>query len=214
MKRGCLCFMAILGLLSLLPSATAQAQDGRSIGQVTGLDGKVTVLPQGKFTPELLTLRRPVFREDIIETDRASKVHITLTDATVISLGEQSRLELSHFSQEARQQTRVGRFAITMGVFRAILKEMFPPSTFEVTTPTAIAAIRGTELMGEVSLNSTAIVVLDGTVAVSNIRPSLPEQVVLTPGMGTTVTSGQPPSAPTRWSESRIEALRGSTTLR
>jgi ferric-dicitrate binding protein FerR (iron transport regulator) len=214
MIQDWLCFVLMLGLLSLLSSGASQAQDGGSIGQVTGLEGKVTVLPQGKFAPELLTLRRPVFREDIIETDRAAKVRITLTDATVISLGELSRLELKEFSQETRQQTRAGRFAMTLGVFRAILKEMMPPSTFEVTTPTAIAAIRGTELMGEVSPNSTAIVVLDGRVGVSNIRPNVPEQVVLSPGMGTTVTSGQSPSAPTRWSESRIEALRRATTLR
>ena len=214
MIQGRLCFLLMLGLLSLLPSAAARAQDGKSIGHVTGLEGKVTVLPQGKFTPEPLTLRRPVFREDIIETDRTSKVRITLTDATVISLGEQSRLELKEFSQEARQQTRAGRLAITLGVFRAILKEMMPQSTFEVITPTAVAAIRGTDLMGEVSPNSTAIVVLDGTVGVLNIRPSVPEQAVLTPGMGTTVTTDQPPSAPTRWSESRIEALRRATTLR
>jgi len=214
MIQGWLCFLLMLGLLSLLPCPAAQAQNGKSIGHVTGLEGKVTVLPQGKFAPELLTLRRPVFREDIIETDRASKVRIMLTDATVISLAEQSRLELKEFSQEIRQQTRAGRFAMTLGVFRAILKEMMPPSTFEVITPTAVAAIRGTDLMGEVSPNSTAIVVLDGTVGVSNVRPSVPDQAILTPGMGTTVTSDQPPSAPTRWSESRIEALRRATTIR
>jgi hypothetical protein len=207
-----LCFMAMLGLLNLLPAA--QAQDAKSIGLVTGLEGKVTVLPQGKFAPELLTLRRPVFRDDIIETDRASKVRITFTDATVISLGEQSRLELRQFSQENRPQTHVGRFAMTMGVFRAIVKEMMPSLTVEVTTPTAIAAIRGTDLMGEVSPSSTAIVVLDGTVEVSNIRPSVPDQAVLIAGMGTTVTRDQPPSVPTRWSESRIEVLRRATTLR
>jgi hypothetical protein len=214
MKRSWLCYMVMLGLLSLLPCVTALAQEAKSIGRVTGIEGKVTVLAQGKFAPELLTLRKPVFREDIIETDRAAKVRITLTDATIISLGEQSRLELQQFSHEARPQTRAGRFAITLGVFRAILKEMMPQATFEVTTPTAIAAIRGTDLMGEVRPDSTAIVVLDGTVGVSHIRPGLPEQVMLTAGMGTTVTADQPPSAPTRWSESRVEALRRATTLR
>jgi hypothetical protein len=214
MKLCWLCFLVVLGLLSPLPSAVAQAQDGKSIGQVTAVEGKVTALRQGKFAPESLMLRRPVFREDIIETDRASKVRITLVDATVISLGEQSRLELMQFSYDPPQQMRAGRFAVTLGVFRAILKELMPQSPFEVTTPTAVAAIRGTDLMGEVSPNSTAIVVLDGTVGVSNVRPSIPDQAVLTPGLGTTVTSDQPPSAPTRWAESRIEALRRATTVR
>jgi hypothetical protein len=205
--------VAVLGLLSLLPCAAADAQQPKSTGQVTALEGKVTVLHQGKFTPEPLTLQKPVFQEDIIETDRASKVRITLADATVISLGEQSRLELKQFSHDASQQTRSGRLAIAWGFFRAILKEMTSSSTVEVITPTAVAAIRGTDLMGEVTADSTAIVVLEGTVAISNIRPMFRGLSTLTPGMGTTVKGDEPPSTPTRWSEPRIEGLRRATAL-
>jgi hypothetical protein len=208
-----LCPVVVLGLLSVLPDATAHAQQAKSIGQVTALEGKATVLRQGKFAPEPLTLQKPVFQEDIIETDRASKVRITLTDATVISLAEQSRLELKQFSHNARQQTRSGRLAVSLGVFRAILKEMIASPNFEVTTPTAVAAIRGTDLMGEVTADSTAMVVLEGTVAVSNIRPRFGGQASLTPGMGTTVRSDGPPSTPTKWSESRIEGLLRATTI-
>jgi hypothetical protein len=205
--------VALLGLLSLLPCVAADAQQPKSIGRVTALEGKVTVLRQGKFAPEPLTLQKPVFQEDIIETDRASKVRITLSDAMVISLGEQSRLELQQFSHDVRQQTRAGRLAIAWGVFRAILKDMTSPSGVEVITPTAVAAIRGTDLMGEVTADSAAIVVLEGTVAVSNVRPMVHGVSTLTPGMGTTVKAGEPPSTPTRWSESRIEGLRRATAL-
>jgi hypothetical protein len=41
-----LCPVVVLGLLSLLPNATAQAQQAKSIGQVTALEGEVTVLHQ------------------------------------------------------------------------------------------------------------------------------------------------------------------------
>jgi hypothetical protein len=170
-------------------------------------------LRQGKFALEPLTLHKPVFQEDIIETDRTSKVRITLSDATVISLGEQSRLELRQFSHDARQQTRSGRLAIAWGFFRAIFKEMTSPSTVEVITPTAVAAIRGTDLMGEVTADSTDIVVLEGTVAISNVRPMFRGLSTLTPGLGTTVKGDGAPSTPKRWSESRIEGLRRATTL-
>jgi hypothetical protein len=213
MKQGRLWFLVVLGLFSLLPYVAAHAQQAKSIGQVTALEGKVTVLPQGKFAPEPLALRRPVFREDIIATDRASKVRITLLDATVISLGEQSRLELKQFSYDPRQQTRAGRFAITVGIFRAILKEIMPQSAIEVITPTAVAAIRGTDLMGEVTPDSTAIVVLEGTVLVTNVRPRFRGLTTLTQGTGTTVKDDESPSTPTRWSESRIEALRRATAI-
>jgi hypothetical protein len=208
-----LCLVTVLGLCSLLPSAAAQAQAPKSIGQVTALEGKVTVLRQGKFAPEALTTQTPVFQGDIIETARAAKVRITLADATVISLGEQSRLELQQFSYEAHQQTRSGRLAIAWGFFRAIFRDMTSPSTVEVITPTAVAAIRGTDFMGEVTADSTAIVVLTGTVVISNVRPIFRGLSALTPGMGSTVKGDEPPSAPTRWSESRIEGLRSATAL-
>jgi hypothetical protein len=205
--------VAMLGLLNLLPCAAVHAQQPKSIGQVTALEGKVTVLRQGKFAPEPLTLQKPVYQEDIIETDRTSKVRITLSDATVISLGEQSRLELKQFSYDVRQQTRSGRLAIAWGFFRTILKEMTSPSSVEVVTPTAVAAIRGTDLMGEVTADSTAIVVLEGTVVVSNVLPIFRGLSTLTPGMGTTVKSDEPPSTPSRWPDPRIEGLRRATAL-
>jgi hypothetical protein len=213
MQQRRLRLVAVLGLLSLLPCASAHAQQTKGVGQVTALEGKGTVLRLEKFTPELLALRMPVFQEDIVETDRASKVRMTLTDATVISLGEQSRLELKQFSYDARQQTRSGRLAVAWGVFRAIFKEITSPSTVEVMTPTTVAAIRGTDLMGEVTADSSAIVVLEGTVAVSNVRPMFPALSTLTAGMGTTVKRDEPPTTPTRWSESRIEGLRRATAL-
>jgi hypothetical protein len=208
-----LSFVVVLGLLNVLLSAAADAQQAKHIGRVTGLEGKVTVLHSGKFAPEPLTLHKAVFQEDIVETERASKVRITLTDATVISLGEQSRLELKHLSHDARQQTRSARLAISLGFFRAVLQQLIPSSSFEVTTPTAVAAIRGTDLMGEVSADATAIVALEGTVTVSNIRPHVGGLSTLTAGMGTTVTRDEPPSPPTRWAEPRIEGLRGATAL-
>jgi hypothetical protein len=210
--------MVVLGLLGLASSAAAQVEQSRSIGQVTALECRVTVLHQGRFAADILTLRAPVFREDIIETERSSKVKITLSDATVISLGEQSRLDLGQFPHDPRLGRRSGRLAIARGLFRAIVKELTSFSNIELVTPTAVAAIRGTDLMGEVSADSTAIVVLDGSVLISNARPLLgglapPAATVLTAGMGTTVKGEEPPTVPIKWSESRVEALRKATAL-
>ena len=68
--------------------------------------------------------------------------------------------------------------------------------------------------MGEVKPDSTAIVVLEGTVVISNARSAFRGLATLVEGTGSTVADDQPPSAPTKWSESRIEALRRATALR
>jgi hypothetical protein len=206
--RLVICLPAVL---FMAPTAWPQSQG--SIGRVTAIAGQATVVRQGRFAPERLVIRMPVFEEDIIETAEGSKVRIALTDATVISLGEHSRFELRRLLHESRQQTYTARLSIASGMFRALVRKLMPPSAVEVITPTAVAAIRGTDLMGEVSADATAIVVLDGIVMVSNVRPRAGGPVTLTQGMGTTVRDDEPPSAPTKWSESRIEALRKATAL-
>jgi hypothetical protein len=80
-------------------------------------------------------------------------------------------------------------------------------------TPTAAAAIRGTDLMGKDTADTTAIVVLEGEVAVSNFRPMIRGLSTLTSGMGTTVRADEAPSTPTGWSESRTEGLRRATAI-
>ena len=90
---------------------------------------------------------------------------------------------------------------------------MLSPSTVEVITPTAVAAIRGTDLTGEVTAEATAIVVLEGEVAISNVRPMFRGLSTLTPGVGTTVKADEAPSPRTRWSEARIAGLRRATAI-
>lgn len=208
--------LSLVGLIFvgiLLAVADIGAQPTESIGRVTAIEGQATILRQGRFAAEPLTLQKPVFPEDIIETGATSKVRITLTDTTVISLGEQSRLELRQFLYDARQQTRTARLSVLRGFFRAIINKLVAQSTFDVITPTAVAAIRGTDLMGEVTAESTSIVVLEGAVTISNVRTLFRGLATLTPGTGTTVTIDQAPSTPTRWSESRIETLRRATAV-
>jgi ferric-dicitrate binding protein FerR (iron transport regulator) len=218
LQRWRLRVVVLLGLLSLASNAAAQTQQARNIGQVTALEGRVTVLRQGRFATALLTVRASIFQEDIVETERASKVKITLADATVLSLGEQSRLELAQFSHDLQLGRRSGRLAVVRGLFRAVLKELTSFSNVELVTPTAVAAIRGTDFMAEVSADSTAIVVLDGRVTISNVRSIIdglttPTATILTAGMGTTIKADEPPTAPIKWSEARIEALRKATAL-
>jgi hypothetical protein len=203
--------LSLVGMLLMASTARPQLPEG--IGRVTAIEGQATVFHHGQFSNESLAVETPVFRGDIIETAAASKIIITLTDATVISLGERSHLEVTQFLYDTRQQAHTARLHILSGVFRTIVSKLIPRSAFEVRTTTAVAAIRGTDLMGEVTADSTAIVVLDGTVMVSHARPSIGGQVTLTQGLGTTVKSHEPPSVPKKWSESRIEALRKATAI-
>jgi len=76
---------------------------------------------------------------------------------------------------------------------------------FEVTTPQAIAAVRGTKWAIDVQETRTSVLVLRGRVAVR--RPAGAGPVVLGPGQGVDVDQGTAPLVVKRWPPARVAAL-------
>jgi ferric-dicitrate binding protein FerR (iron transport regulator) len=76
---------------------------------------------------------------------------------------------------------------------------------FKVTTPQAIAAVRGTKWAVDVQETRTSVLVLRGQVAVQ--RPTGAGQVTLGPGQGVDVDPGTTPLVVKRWPEARVAAL-------
>ena len=76
---------------------------------------------------------------------------------------------------------------------------------FQVTTPQAIAAVRGTKWAIDAQETRTSVLVLRGQVAVR--RPTGAGQVVLGPGDGVDVEPGTAALVIKRWPQPRIDAL-------
>ena len=90
----------------------------------------------------------------------------------------------------------------------ALLIEFHPDSPqmkFQILTPLAIAAVRGTKWAMEVSASRTSTVVLEGAVAVTNRR--LNQYVVLTEGRGVDISEGDTSLTQKQWGEARVRAL-------
>lgn len=79
------------------------------------------------------------------------------------------------------------------------------PSGFEVITPQAIAAVRGTKWAVDTSAGTTAVFVVRGAVQVT--RPDGNNGVVLKPGEGVDVDTGRGPLIVKRWPAARASAL-------
>jgi hypothetical protein len=77
--------------------------------------------------------------------------------------------------------------------------------TFEVMTPQAIAAVRGTKWAVDAEGAKTSVFVDTGRVAVR--RPAAPGQVVLGPGEGVDVDASVTPLEVRRWPQPRVAAL-------
>lgn len=80
-----------------------------------------------------------------------------------------------------------------------------PQEKFQILTPLAIAAVRGTRWAMEVTRARTSTLVLSGAVAVTNRR--LNEYVVLTDGQGVDITPADTSIVQKRWGEAKVRAL-------
>jgi hypothetical protein len=90
----------------------------------------------------------------------------------------------------------------------ALLIEYHPASPnekFQILTPLAIAAVRGTKWAMDVTRVQTSTLVLSGAVAVTNRR--LNQFVVLTEGQGVDITATDTSMVQKRWGEARVRAL-------
>jgi hypothetical protein len=90
----------------------------------------------------------------------------------------------------------------------ALMIEFHPSDAhknFQILTPQAIAAVRGTKWVVEVRSATTSTLVLVGEVAVA--RPNATQTVVLKPGQGADISAGRGPIAAKRWPKARVQAL-------
>ena len=90
----------------------------------------------------------------------------------------------------------------------AVMTEFHPSRahrSFQILTPNAIAAVRGTKWVVEVSAERSSTFVISGSVAVR--RPHAAQRVVLTEGEGVDVSSDPGPLTVKHWAEKRVQAL-------
>ena len=205
-------WLSVLIMVStLLWSLTVLAQE--SIGEVTALQGQATVQRAGSSQAMPLRVQSPVYRDDTIQTLEAAKIKLLLIDGTGLTLGERGTMTLSQLVYAPQRNTHKGVVSIARGIFRAVTRKVLPQTAFEVRTATAVAAVRGTQWLGEVTPEATAIVVLEGEVTVVHADASVRGEVVLTPGLGTDVQGKSPPTAPRQWAEKRVSTLLQATAL-
>jgi hypothetical protein len=198
---------AALFLLLALWAGPAPAQAPPAIGQVGALAGTCMVVRFGASAATPLTLDAAVYEGDRIQTAAGARLELAFVDGTVIQLGESTDLVLDWFLYAPDAQSQSALLRVSSGIFRVILEFVLPNAAFEIQTATAAATVRGTDWITEATVESTAIVALDGQVAVRNVDPTVPGQVVLGPGEGTDVHESAPPTGPNIWGDARRNAF-------
>jgi hypothetical protein len=197
-----------VGALALAPGGEARAD--AEVGRVANRRGAVAAI-RG---PSIVTLAAddPIFLRDIVRTGPDARVLIVCHDGLRIAVGPGTELILRTYV--ARESGNGGSLEVVLGLLRGIARligSATPPRRLiEVDTRTAVASVRSTEWLLDVTEKGTGVFVIVGEVEVAGLAGG---RVVLRPGEGTDVAPGAVPRPPTRWGEARRRDAIARTTI-
>ena len=83
---------------------------------------------------------------------------ITLRDGTVLTMGQQSQMDMSAFAFDSTTQQGSAAINLLQGSLRVVtgLLGKVSPDRFKVTTPTSVVGVRGTDFIVEANPAPTA----------------------------------------------------------
>ncbi|HEX9742855.1 MAG TPA: FecR family protein [Nitrospiraceae bacterium] len=133
-----------IGLAVATPALLIAAEP--DIGVFTAVEGKVSV--QHAQSAEALAAKQSdtVLFRDLIETQKESRTKALLNDDSILTVGEHSRVEITEHIYDPNRGVRSVVVNLVQGKVRALVGKIFEGSgsKFEIHTPTAVAAARGT----------------------------------------------------------------------
>lgn len=146
-----------------------------------------------------------------LRTGAKGRVRLRFVDGSSVVVSDDSRVRIQQFEPAANGQPRKATLWLELGL---IGQKVAPGGGWEVRTPTAVTAVRGTEFVVEVNGDqATAVHVQAGEVAVqasSRTRGILPRPpVVLDTQADGTQCSVAGCEAAKRWSGQKVQDLQG-----
>lgn len=164
------------------------------VGRVKSFKGNITVTRA--YTKESLKVEGnlPLMFRDVNETEFDSQVELEFIDGSTLFIGEDTVLTIDEMVFEPKTGRRSAKLNLKSGTIRLnAAKNTNPDSKFEVTTPSLVAGLRGTELTVSVDKAGNArVITLEGAVAVwkRGAPKGSRKEVLIVAGMTTGMASG------------------------
>jgi hypothetical protein len=183
--------MILLIIFALLMQSMVIVQ---RIASASHLEGRVEVQRGGEGDFKPLQKGDFVKTKDVVRTGAKGSAEFSWADGTRWKLMPASQLTVKKATFNAVRKTEQNQLQLSAGkVFIRIMKALAPSSKFEVETPTAVAAVRGTIFSVEVSGDQTKVCVYKGHVKVT--EPRVPGEnapgTVIEPGEVAIAAPGQ-----------------------
>jgi FecR-like protein len=158
----------LAGLLLLAVGAPASAQTTAAPAEIKSLTGQVEVERKGQtqWSPAVVGMR--LAEGDNVRAHAGASAVLDLPDGSEVFLAENSRIVVAKLEVDPQSQTRQALVHLVVGKLRAAVTKASitlvraRQSNFVISTPTAVAAVRGTilEVIFDAVRNAMRVAVL------------------------------------------------------
>lgn len=163
--------------------------------KAVAVDGNVSITPSDSRSYRQLQVDTPIRLGDRVETGPDSSVAVEFADGSVITIRQQSVVFFNHLSAYSDTGMVDTRLRLSRGRVDIRAKPAVGPgSRFEIHSPSAVSAVRGTEYRAaaEDAGNATWVEVIEGTVAATGASKT----ALVPASFGTKVVKGEEPLPP------------------
>lgn len=187
MRSPVLYSLLLIFILSPVHTEMAGAAS-KEVGNIRELRGSAYIVREKQKNEA--QKKEPVFGSDTVITAGKSRAKLLFIDDSVVMVGENSRFVVSEYLREGKN---ISVFNLIDGAMNVIVGK----SKFEVRTPTAVTAARGTSYLVWVEGGKTGLAVTEGRVDFSGINAS-DKKILVPAGRTSYVEIGKPPVVATR----------------
>lgn len=203
-------------LLLLTAGCEVQPTEGASpisIGIVTRSAGYPEVTRKNRTY--ILAAQSRIYPDDIIRTDKNSRLLITMNDDTTFALAPNTHFVIHRYNYAEKLNAPIAEMSFTSGAVRTRTARIMEASRprFEIRTPLAVVGVRGTDFWsGYLFGNNTLdVAMITGKgIYVENEHGSVD---LFQDGWGTTVIGGSAPQPPKAWSNQKVNRALTETNL-
>ncbi len=130
---------------------------------------------------------------DLVITGDDGGASVRLPDGSLVLIGPKSRVRVDRLREYGRHHAREIRLRLERGeIENRVRKKHLPSDRFEIETPAAVTAVRGTAYRLRADAKQSGAEVLEGRVGVANPLG----RVSVAQGFGTVARADQPPNPP------------------
>lgn len=194
--------------MGIIFSGVAFAEN--NVGSMVAVKGKALIERDKKAVEA--KVKDSIFLNDTVTTLEASRAKMLFTDDSVLTLGEKSKAVIREFVY-SKDKGGQSIFNLIDGKMRSVVGK----TKFEVHTPTAVAAARGTVILFETGIKDgkkfTTIICLEGETFIRSVYSGIVGTITLKPGMMVTIFDGEPLPEQIVAPPSEVERLSGATEL-